>query len=58
MTWLHWTLMFVGGLVAYGVAAYPLYLWLRRTFRAIEITDPAERQRIALDCYAASRREE
>ena len=57
MTWLHWTLMFMGGLVAYGVAAYPFCCWLGRKFRAMEITDPAEKRRIALDCHAASRRE-
>ena len=34
MTWLHWTLMFVGGLVAYGVVAYPFCCWLGRKFRA------------------------
>ena len=35
MTWLHWTLMFVGGLVAIAVASYPFACWLCRRFRGM-----------------------
>ena len=36
MTWLHWTLILAGALVAYGVVAYPLCRWLGRN----STTDP------------------
>ena len=35
-----------------------LAMCVRHVWRKSEITDPAEKRRIALDCYAASRREE
>lgn len=41
MTWLHWTLMFVGGLVAYGVVAYPFCCWLGPRLRSM--TNDAKR---------------
>ena len=42
------------------VIAGPLILLamcVRHVWRKSEITDPAEKRRIALDCYAASKRE-
>ena len=51
MTALTFTATIVGALIL-------LAMCVRHVWRRSEITDPAERQRIALDCYAASRREE
>ena len=38
MIWLHWALMFIGGLVAYGAIAYPFCCWLGRHLHST--TDP------------------
>ena len=47
---LTFTALIVGPLIL-------LAMCVRHVWRKSEITDLAEKQRIALDCYAASRRE-
>lgn len=40
MDWLHWTLIFVGGVVTYGVIAYPFCKALGRHLRSCTTSDP------------------